>query len=147
MAESLLESHETLSAVLSAGGQGLRRWQRALVVCALFIGMLTVDCWLWWNRASLCCAEMRDVLGCGADPAQPCRGFTGDCGQLQDQFGKVPGSGLDTYSCTQFPTQTIPLHKFLVICLMIGAFCGVILYLRAVDRRRGPFTRRGWRLR
>lgn len=51
MAESLMETHETLSTVLTAGGTGLMRWQRVVVLCSLLIGMLTC---VIWSPIALC---------------------------------------------------------------------------------------------
>lgn len=56
---------------------------------------------LYWNRATLCCAEVRAYLECNPLPSEPCRGFTGDCADLPLQFRDIPGSGLETYECTQ----------------------------------------------
>lgn len=56
---------------------------------------------LYWNRATLCCAEVRAYLECDALPSVPCRGFSGDCADLPLQFKDIPGSGLEAYTCKQ----------------------------------------------
>lgn len=39
---AVTETHETFSTVLTAGGSGLSRWQRVVVLCTLIMGMLCV---------------------------------------------------------------------------------------------------------
>ena len=58
---------------------------------------------------------MRTFLGCSPVYSEPCLGFTGDCGDLQDQFKDVPDSGIpDDWECTEFPARaqrrSAPLH-------------------------------------
>ena len=59
--------------------------------------MLTIDIWMYQNRASSCCMEARFILGC-VDPAPaPCRGFTGDCSDLPSQFANVVPNPFEGY--------------------------------------------------
>ena len=44
------------------------------------------------SRGATCCAEIRAILNC--DPAGPCLGFIGNCGDLQAQFADLQGPWL-----------------------------------------------------
>ena len=50
---------------------------------------------------------MREILGCEPEPAV-CRGFVGDCGDIQNQFADVqdiPYNGLQDWTCDAFPND------------------------------------------
>ena len=55
---------------------------------------------LSFAQATTCCAEVRGLLGCGPNP-EPCRGFSGDCGDLQTQFTGVQDALPADYVCHQ----------------------------------------------
>ena len=62
-----------------------------------------------------CCIEVRTFLDCSPSDLDPCREFTGNCGDLLEQFKDVPDSGIpDDYECTQFPDEKSGRDKALV---------------------------------
>ena len=64
--------------------------------------VLLIDTWLYYSKSLNCCIEFRGLLGCSADPSQPCLGFTDNCAALREQFDGVPGLGVpDDYHCRQ----------------------------------------------
>lgn len=88
--------------------------------------MFVVEIWVFWNRAVSCCEEIRSILGqglepsvCPADPATPCRGFTGDCADLAQQFASVVPE-LDAFVCRAFPDPESPWHQAVVGAIMIA---------------------------
>lgn len=101
---TLKVKHETMSICFGSAEDRVQRYQRTLVMFSLLYAGFCVSIWLFWSRSTLCCAEVRSLLGCSDDPAEPCRGYTGGCAKLADQFRDVPGTGLDAgHECTQFP--------------------------------------------
>ena len=76
---------------------------------------------------------MLDLLNSGPDGGfcpsiDNCRGYSGTCGQLPDQFATVPvmpdyPNGLQDYTCTAFPDDDNSVDAFLVglISVAIGA--------------------------
>ena len=67
--------------------------------------MLTIDIWMYQNRASSCCMEARFILDCVEPAPAPCRGFTGDCADLPAQFANVVPNPFEGYVRCQ-PTLT-----------------------------------------
>lgn len=43
----------------------------------------------------------------------------GDCGELEDNFRGVPGTGFEGYTCLAFPDDNNIVHKIIVVALMI----------------------------
>jgi len=90
------------------------------------------------------CIAIRSVLDGGPDggncsPADfnaPCRGFTGECGVLEDQFANVavlplyPGGMVD-YTCSAFPDDGNALDSFLVGLISIAIALPVGLFLES----------------
>ena len=71
-----------------------------------------------------CCAEVVAILDSGPDggncasPAD-CRGFTGNCADIVDQFADLPvlpdfPNGMADYTCTAFPNEDNPIDSFIV---------------------------------
>jgi hypothetical protein len=71
-----------------------------------------------------CCAELVAILDSGPDggncasPAD-CRGFTGNCADIAEQFAELPvwpdyPNGLADYTCHAFPDEDKPLDSFIV---------------------------------
>ena len=84
---------------------------------------------------------MRGFLGCSPAYAEPCLGFSGDCGDLAEQFKDVPDSGIpDDYECTQFPDENSPRDKIIVglICFAIGLPFSIIMEELFAVRRAQP---------
>ena len=81
---------------------------------------------MYYAKASNCCFWVREVLNSGLDggfcppenDSAPCRGFTGECGDIQEQFWTVPvpgyPNGLQDWNCDAFPDDDLPLDTFLV---------------------------------
>ena len=71
-----------------------------------------------------CCAEVVAILNSGPDggncpSAADCRGFTGNCADITDQFADLPvlpdfPDGLADYTCTAFPNDDNPIDSFIV---------------------------------
>ena len=150
----------------------MRRWQKTFLVVTVIFAFLTVDVWCVWpllgittvgardrtpmcvgaatrrffySRSLNCCAEVRGFLGCSPSYLDPCREFTGNCGDLLEQFKDVPDSGIpDDYECTQFPDEKSPRDKVIVslICFAVGLpFAFLIEELFAIRRARGRRAR------
>ena len=71
-----------------------------------------------------CCAEVLAILDSGPDggncpSAADCRGFTGNCADIMDQFADLPvlpdfPNGMADYTCTAFPDEDKPIDSFIV---------------------------------
>jgi hypothetical protein len=63
---------------------GTRRWMTAMLLASTILAMFLVQIWLFWSRAEICCADVREALGCarGSSSAGQCRGFGGLCAEL-----------------------------------------------------------------
>jgi hypothetical protein len=86
---ALQKRHEFMSISVPMA-EGLTRVHRAALFVTTLLCALTVDTWLYWSKASKCCGEMRDMLGCSeGGPLVPCRGFLGDCSDLREQFATL----------------------------------------------------------
>ena len=83
-------TQELAGVLVSQPSDPLRRHERCVLLCTTLLVALTVDIWLHWSRGATCCGEARSRLGCHADPATPCLGFSGDCSALWEQFSSVP---------------------------------------------------------
>lgn len=127
LAEAVCESHETLSAGLSAGATGLRRWQRVVVLCTLILGMLCVvpltrmpcaGAFLPCFRRALSSFALH-VHGCRADAAPPslcmraARASSG-CTGTRLPSGALPSSQRYVISLAQAPSRRTspPRHSF-----------------------------------
>ncbi len=82
-------------------------------------------------QAVNCCAALVAVLDSGPDggacaSADDCRGFSGNCADLQQQFATVailPGypNGLQDWDCVAFPDDDRPLDSFLVGLIAVAS--------------------------
>ena len=93
------------------------------------MSLLVVEVWFYYSKSYNCCVEIRGLLDDGSgglcppyDFAAPCRGFVGNCADVQQQFGDV-GALPAEYECTQFPDEKAPLDK--LIAGLIG--CAVAI--------------------
>ena len=143
---TLRRSHETFAAFLAPPTGKLQRWQRLLLLVTAIVAMLTVEIWLQEQRGTNCCIDAMLLLGCEPVPGTPCRGFTGDCGDLPAQFEAIPGSPLQGWVCTEFPDPAVPLHKLLasLIMMAVGIPVKVILAKMFEDSNRPAGVRRAW---
>lgn len=67
------------------------------------------------TQAINCCREVRALLSCSADLAEPCLGYEGDCSLLPSQFSASNGFAVpDDYVCRQFPDGENGLHVFIL---------------------------------
>lgn len=57
------------------------------------------------------------ILDCDPLPSVPCREFTGNCGQLVDQFTDLVPE-LAAYECHAFPDDAQPVHTFIAGLIM-----------------------------
>ena len=113
MARAAALRHETFSSFLAPAGRA-RRWQSFMAIVTLVISTLFVQVWMFWVKGENCCVAIRAVLNAGVDGgncppsssgADPCRGYTGNCGDLISQFADVPilpdyPNGLADYECS-----------------------------------------------
>ncbi len=88
------------------------------------------------SRGFNCCAEIRDILGCGADGS--CRGFEGDCADLQTQFADLQGpftyggsqhDTLGDYVCHAFPDDAYQSDQFLVGLISVAIAIPVEIFV------------------
>ena len=99
----------------------------------------------YYSRGAVCCAELRSILGCESGPGESCRGFTGNCADLQSQFSELQGpflygspltmhDGLDEFECHAFPDDAYPTDQLLVGLISVAvAFPVDILLARAFE--------------
>jgi hypothetical protein len=110
----------SFSIFLAPSQEGVRRWQRWMLLTTGVMGAFTLEVFFYQLKARSCCTALRELLGCdGADFTAPCRGFTGGCADLQAQFAALPpaslgGVDLATYECHAFPDQNRLGHQFWV---------------------------------
>ena len=136
--------HDTFRVFLSEPLDGLQRWQMFVIIVTLVLEMLLVNIWMYYAKSLNCCHTVRRLLDSGpdggscpeADITGPCRGFTGDCGDLSTQFASVavlPGypNGLQDWSCTAFPDDDHPLDSFLVGLITVAVAIPVNWFLEA----------------
>ena len=94
------------------------------------------------SRGANCCAEIRDILGC--DPAGPCLGFAGDCGDYQTQFAELQGpflysdgpgepmtehDSLADWVCHAFPDDAYVTDQFFVGLISVAVALPVDMLL------------------
>jgi hypothetical protein len=98
----------------------------------------------FYVKATNCCIDIRAILDGGPDGGDcdptdffaPCRGFTGECGVLEDQFAYVavlpdyPGGMID-YDCQAFPDNNNALDSFIVGLISIAIALPVGLFLES----------------
>jgi hypothetical protein len=101
--DALLTQHPTMSLFTRPLVIGFVRWQGSYVLLSSILCVLVTNIWLYFSKASVCCADMRALAGCGADPT-PCLGFVGSCGELADWPALQAELG-GPYVCTAFPAD------------------------------------------
>ena len=140
LVHKVVTKHDTFSTFLKPPLDGLSRWQLFMILITLVMSGLMINIWMYYLRGSACCTDVRNLLSCDPNPA-PCRGFTGDCGDIPFQFNGmmfvdpivqpqcVPVNPLIDYYCTAFPDDENPIDSFLVgliaiaVALPVGIFC------------------------
>lgn len=120
LARALLR-HRLLALLLGPARGPLRRYQRALSLFTGFLAILATDVFAHWRRAQACCAELRQLLSCPADPSAPCREFSGDCADLRAVFGGFPDApGVAGWACSAYPSPS-KWHERLQVCAVMMA--------------------------
>jgi hypothetical protein len=98
-------------------------------------------CRFYFSRGANCCLEIRALLEC--DPAGDCRGFAGDCADIQAQFSGVQGpylygepgvppeehTYLDDWVCHAFPDDAYITDQFLVALISVAVALPIDLLL------------------
>lgn len=86
--------------------------------------MFCVEIEIYLRRGLDCCIQMRQKLSCDDpfDVTAPCRGFSGDCNDLQEAFTPLYGSDLIGFRCLTFPNPALFSDdiKSGLICAAIG---------------------------
>ena len=89
------------------------------------------------------CNAVRDLLNSGPDGGScppgyslPCRGFTGECGDITSQFGSIPvlpdyPDGLADWNCHAFPDDDKPLDSFLVGLISVACAIPVTGFMQS----------------
>ena len=77
-----------------------------------------------------------DGGACPADYSLPCRGFTGECGDIASQFSSVPvlpdyPNGLADWTCHAFPDDDKPLDSFLVGLIAVACAIPVTWFMQS----------------
>ena len=117
-----------------------------MILVTLIISQLLVNIWMYYAKvralaqfwrvcnfscrlmlaakAVNCCAEVVAILDSGPDggsclSAADCRGFTGNCADIVNQFADLPvlpdyPDGMVDYICTAFPNDDNPIDSFIV---------------------------------
>jgi hypothetical protein len=122
VAKALQTRHETFATFLAPPCDGLQRWQKWMLMLTALIGALTVEVWFFQRKGATCCAELRALLGCPGALGSACRGFGGDCADLQSQFAELPPEVLPEgaaelladWECHAFPDEENPIDSFFV---------------------------------
>jgi hypothetical protein len=135
-----------------------------MILITLIVSQLLVNIWMFYAKGALllfltrrvksadaravavnCCAEVVAILDSGPDggncasPAD-CRGFTGNCADIVDQFADLPvlpdfPNGMADYTCTAFPNEDNPIDSFIV---GLSASPRRACFLAASDARLHP---------
>ena len=127
-ARAMTTKHEIASIFLGPPQEGLRRWQKFMLVVTTILGALCVEVWFYQVKAASCCSQVRTFLGCDPSNDTPCRGFTGDCADIKAQFADVPlldGGTVADFECHAFPDEKSPIDSFYVG--LIFALCAIPL--------------------
>jgi hypothetical protein len=100
---------------------------------------------MFYSQSLECCVEARGFLGCSADTAAPCLGFTGDCADLLTVFSGVhidgaPGIPAD-YVCAAFPTSSAR-DTFLLGLISYACSLPVAVFILSACLRRACMARR-----
>jgi hypothetical protein len=107
--------HSTFGIFLAPHSDGIRRWQSFVVVISTLVALLTVNIWLTYSKALICCQDYRALLSCSADFSEPCRGSTADCVDLPSVFTGILDVGAPAdWTCAAFPDATSSRDSFLV---------------------------------
>ena len=89
------------------------------------------------------CNAVRDLLNSGPDGGScppgynlPCRGFTGECGDITSQFSSIPvlpdyTHGLADWNCHAFPDDDKPLDSFLVGLISVACAIPVTWFMQS----------------
>lgn len=56
--------------------EGFRKWQRWVLVFTCIMVAFVIEVWFYWNKGTLCCAEIRAILECEGTYLDPCRRVT-----------------------------------------------------------------------
>ena len=134
---SMMTDHGTFATFLDTEGY-IMRWQRLMILVTLVLSTLLTSIWFFYSRGATCCDEIRTILNC--DPVGECMGFTGNCGDIQDQFLTVQGPYiygdppaehmyLDEYVCTAFPDDAYISDQLLVGLISVAVALPVDLFL------------------
>ena len=139
MMRALVMRHDTFSVFLSEPLDGLQRWQMFMILVSVVCSQLLVNIWMYYARADECCGVLRVILNSGPDgnncpPLGPCRGFTGTCGEIMDQFAELPvlpdfPNGMQDWTCTSFPDDTNDIDSFLVGLISLAVALPVTLFI------------------
>ena len=129
----------------------IMRWQRLMILITLELSTLLVSIWFFYSRGANCCSEIRTILGC--DPAGPCLGYEGNCGDLQTQFAELQGPFLYSAGVGEPPAEHMSLDDYgaPLLCMnaLRGAWCCQqtaptdCFALRSVPRLSGRRVRDG----
>ena len=95
-----------------------------------------------------CCAELVAILDSGPDggncpSAADCRGFTGNCADITNQFADLPvlpdfPDGMADYTCTAFPNDDNPVDSFIVGLSALPALHTPVSAAQLTPRFRWP---------
>jgi hypothetical protein len=121
LTRALVNRHPMISVFASEPLDGLRRAQLWVILVSVVASQLLVSIWLFFAQGVNCCVLLRALLDAGPDGgacppgdiSAPCRGFTGECAALAQQFAAVPilphyPAGLAEYTCVAFPNSDAP---------------------------------------
>ena len=107
--------HATVGIFLAPLSDGIKRWQSFIVVISTLVALLTVNIWMTYSKALICCLDYRELLSCSADFTQPCRGSTADCVDVPTVFAGILDVGAPAdYRCSAFPDEESSRDSFLM---------------------------------
>lgn len=90
-------------------------------------------------RAVSCCEQIRISLGCSLNPAEPCRGFSGACADIREQFKDLDGlMAADgtladlAQKCTSFPDPDFVSDRIVMGLIMVAVAFPTKLILQII---------------
>lgn len=121
---AIMLRHDMLSCLTAPPVVSLTRVQRIFITMTVIYLMFCVEIEIYLRRGLDCCSQMRARLCPDTvnDVTLPCRGFSGDCNDLQATFTPLYGSDLLGFRCATFPNPALFSDdiKSGLICAAIG---------------------------
>lgn len=121
---AIMLRHDLVSCLTAPPVVSLTRVQRIVINITVIYLMFCVEIEIYARRGLDCCSQMRQKICPDSvdDVTLPCRGFSGDCNDLQATFTPLYGSNLVGFRCNTFPNPALFSDdiKSGLICAALG---------------------------